>query len=144
MLMPVKKGEAMAKIIIAGDACVITSGKKLEDIKMLEKYSPKALCLYGDDEENKKEVVFRVGTTDGVGSITKFGASFASKDAEGNATITFLIPQDLDGYADVKTYVAEKIGAAVMKLSRVEEQFNLALQTVEAERNAIMEQITVM
>ena len=40
----------MAKITIAGDAVVITSTQKLEDIKLLEKYRPKALCLYETGE----------------------------------------------------------------------------------------------
>ena len=33
----------MAKIIIAGDAAVIQSSAKFEDIKTLEKYNPKSL-----------------------------------------------------------------------------------------------------
>ena len=37
----------MAKIVIAGDAVVVKSELKLEDIKTIEKYNAKALTLTG-------------------------------------------------------------------------------------------------
>lgn len=40
----------MAKITIAGDAVVITSSLKLDDIKTIAKYRPKALTLMGGDD----------------------------------------------------------------------------------------------
>ena len=40
----------MAKIVIAGDAVVITSALKLEDIKTIAKYNPKALTLMGGED----------------------------------------------------------------------------------------------
>ena len=105
----------MAKITIVGDAMVITSSKKLEDIKLLEKYRPKALCLYETNEDGKKEEVFKVGSTNGEGAINKYGASFASvtHDEEMLATITMPIPQ---GVADAIEYAAEKVGMAVINL----------------------------
>ena len=66
----------MAKITIAGDAVVITSAMKLEDIKTIEKYRAKALQLMGG--ENNKEVIFAMGTTRGTGSISKYGASLSA------------------------------------------------------------------
>ena len=46
----------MAKITIAGDAAVVTSAMKLEDIKTIEKYRPKELVLKGG--EDGKEPIF--------------------------------------------------------------------------------------
>ena len=40
----------MAKITIAGDAAVVTSAMKLEDIKTIEKYRPKELVLKGGED----------------------------------------------------------------------------------------------
>ena len=40
----------MAKIVIAGDAVVVTSAMKLEDIKTIEKYRPKELVLKGGED----------------------------------------------------------------------------------------------
>jgi len=132
----------VAKITIAGDAMVITSSKTLEEIKTLERYAPKALSLYDVDDNNKPMEVFKVGSTDGEGSINQYGASFgsATHDANGFATITMCVPKDVE---DVVAYAADKVGAAVMKLNKVEEQFALALATVDAEREAILQNITV-
>ena len=68
----------MAKIVIAGDAVVVTSAMKLEDIKTIEKYRPKELVLKGG--EDGKEPIFGVGTTHGAGSINAVGASFGSEN----------------------------------------------------------------
>ena len=131
----------MAKITIVGDACVITSDKKLEDIKLLEKYSPKALSLF-EEENGKKTEVFKVCTADGAGSISKYGVCFesAGHNDEGLATLTVLLPQ---GIEDVMAYAEDVYGPAIMKLNRVEEQFNLALGQVQAEKAAIREHITI-
>ena len=72
----------MAKIVIAGDAVVVKSELKLEDIKTIEKYNAKALTLMGGDEG--KEPIFALGTTTGTGSINSVGASFGKADADGN------------------------------------------------------------
>lgn len=63
----------MAKIVIAGDAIVVTSAMKLEDIKTIEKYRPNALTLMGG--EDGKEPIFAIGTTEGCGNINQVGAS---------------------------------------------------------------------
>lgn len=133
----------MAKITIVGDAMVVTSAKTLEAIKTLEKYNPKALGLYEVDEDSGcKTEIFRVASAKGEGSINQYGASFGSvtHDEEKLATITMDIPA---GTANVKDYAADKLGAAIMLLNRVEAQFDAALEAVENEKAAIMENITV-
>lgn len=132
----------MAKITIAGDAVVITSTQKLEDIKLLEKYRPKALCLYETGENGKKEEVFKVGSTTGEGAISMYGASFGSTthDEEKLATITMTLPR---GVADAKQYVADAVGVAILNLNKVEAQFAEALADVTAEKETVMENITV-
>ena len=132
----------MAKITIAGDAIVITSSQKLEDIKLLEKYRPKALSLFETGENGKKDEVFKVGSTTGEGGITQFGASFGSTthDDEKFATITMSLPR---GVTDAKKYVADTVGVAILNLNKVEAQFAEALAEVVAEKAAVMENITV-
>lgn len=131
----------MAKITIAGDAMVITSSMTLEEIKKLEKYSPKSLVLK-EKEDGKEVEVFRVGSTDGCGVINQYGASFgsASHDEKALATITMGIPKDTE---DARSYAAEKVGAALMNLNQIEEGSALALKIVDEKRNLILENITV-
>ena len=132
----------MAKITIAGDAVVVTSSKKLEDIKTLEKYRPNALQLFETNENGKREPVFAVGTTNGKGSITEYGASFGSTapDGSGLATITMPVP---GGASDVKQAVADMVGVAIISLNKVEQQVDAALASVQADKTAVMETITV-
>lgn len=130
----------MAKIKVVGDVMVVESTQTLEDIKTLEKYNPKALFLYEEDEDGKKKQVFRVCSTAGKGSIGQYGASFGSEthDGRGIATITMCLP---DGVEDAKEYVAEAVGLAIVRLNKVEEQFAEALTKVEADKAAVLENI---
>ena len=132
----------MAKITIAGDSMVVTSTKTLEDIKTLEKYRPKALCLFDIDEDGMTTEVFRVASTTGEGSINQYGASFGSHTHDENklATITMPIPR---GTVNAVDYAADKVGAAIIMLNKVEAQFETALQEVAGEKAAVRENITV-
>ena len=130
----------MAKIKVVGDVMVVESTQTLEDIKILEKYNPKALFLYEEDDDGKKQQVFRVASTAGKGCINQHGASFGSEshDGRGVATITMCLPGDVE---DAKEYVADAVGVAIVKLNKVEEQFADALTKVEAEKAAVLENI---
>lgn len=130
----------MAKITIAGDAAVVTSAMKLEDIKTIEKYRPKELVLKGG--EDGKEPIFAVGTTNGAGNINAFGASFGAetRDDEKLACITLF----LDGVAgDVKDWVADRLGAAIINLNKLEEKLPAVLDEIAAEKANVLSNITV-
>lgn len=135
-----RKGVFMAKIIIAGDAMIIESAYTLDDIATLKKYRPKALTLF--DNDGKSEV-FKVGLTCGTGSISNYGASFgsSSKNEAGRAIITVMIPSCVE---DAKAYAEEVVGAAIIKLNMVEDQFGEALADVAAERQEVRENITIL
>jgi len=132
----------MAKILVAGDAVVITSSRKLEEIKELEKYLPKALFLYETDDDGKKQPVFRVCSTKGAGSISKAGVAFGSvaHDGSGLATLTAKLP---DGVEDAKAYVADEYGFAVVQLNKVEAGIDAALAQVSADKAAIEANIEI-
>lgn len=134
----------MAKVTINGNALVITSVKKLEDIKAVSKYAPEALTLYGVDDNGKKCEDFKVGLGTGCGDINRFGVTFSdtTTNAQGLATVTIGICV-VDG-GDVKEYVADKFGASLRKLAQVEEQIAPALAVAKADKDAIMNDITVM
>lgn len=131
----------MAKITIAGDAVVVTSTMKLEDIKTIEKYRPKALILMGG--EDGKEQIFRIGTTDKVGSMNTIGASFGSKtyDDQELACITMCVGSDITG--NVKEWVADRLGSAIINLNKLEESLPAVLDEIAAEKAKVMDNITV-
>lgn len=111
------------KIKIVGDAMVVVSEAKLQDIKTLEKYAPEALSLTNKDGER----YFTIATTDGNGSVSKYGVAFSGKTTEGNATITMCIPSNVE---DKHKYAVDKIGMAVMAVNEVEEQIKNAIGSV--------------
>lgn len=131
----------MAKIIIAGNAVVVTSGIKLADYRKIAKYRPKALVLMGG--EDNKEQIFRVGVVDEGGSIRKYGIEFgsATNDDEKLASITIVNPAE--GGANIKEAVAESIGPAVMLLNKLEETLPAVIDEIDAEKAAILDNITV-
>lgn len=131
----------MAKITIVGDAVVITSAVKLEDIKTVAKYRPKALTLMGG--EDGKEPIFRLGVTNGAGNITKYGAEFGSEthDEQKKAVMTLICSC---GDGDIKEAVADSIGAFVLNLNKLEETLPTVLVEIQQEKDKILENIDVL
>lgn len=129
----------MAKVTIAGKAIVITSGLKLEELETVKKYAPRKLILMGG--EDGKEPMFGIGVVLGKsGSISGVGAEFGEAGANGEATMTFLAPS---GVEDMKGYVADKYGAALMLLNQLEETLPSVLAEIESQRQAILDAIDV-
>lgn len=133
----------MAKIIIAGDAVVVVSSVKMEDLKTVKKYRPKALRLMGG--EDGKEQVFAVGVaSSGTGKVSKIGVEFAKETHDENkfACVTLELPPV--GNQDIKDVVADEIGPAVALLNKIEDTIPGVLEEIKAEKEAILGNITVM
>lgn len=130
----------MAKIVIAGEAVVVTSAIKLEDLRKVAKYRPDALVLKGG--EDGKEPIFRIGVCSGTGKINKYGAEFGAEthDDAKLATIT-LVTGALEG--DIREAVAEAIGASILNLNKLEETIPTVLAEIDAEKAAILGNITI-
>lgn len=135
----------MAKITIVGEAVVVTSEIKMEDLKKVAKYRPEALIVYRDDE--KKEPIFRVGVARGAsaGCISKLGAEFGSvaHDGSGKATITLTLANVNDD-SDIKEIVAEQVGVGILHLNKVEEMLPGVIAEIDAEHDNIISNISVM
>ena len=130
----------MAKITIVGDAVVVTSTLKLEEYKTIEKYRPNALTLMGG--EDGKEPVFHVSVS-GSGDINQYGASFvsATHDENGYATITMCACTES---RDLKEWVADKLGAAIINLNKLEAQLPAVLDEINREKAEVMSNISVV
>ena len=141
-LLNVVKADNAAAVKIAGSACVVESSAKLEDIKLLNEFRPNALGLF-ETVDGKKEAIFCVGVAaKGTGSVNKYGVSFAPEaDSNGKAVVTMMIPE---GTGDPKKWAAEKIGVAILHLSKIEAQFAAALEDVRKEQASVAAAITVL
>ena len=128
----------MAKVKTMGQAVVVVSEVKLDDIKKIEKYRPEALILKGG--EDGKEEIFRIGT--GAGKINTYGASFgeATRDDDKFATITMTTTYNGD---DIKGFIADELGAALTTLGKLEKTIPAVIAAINKEREDIMAGITV-
>ena len=128
----------MANIIIAGSSAVLKS-VKLDTLKKLEKYAPKALCKYDD----KDRLIFKVGVaSDGTGSIAEKGVFFApvTHDADGRATVTLPIPASVK---EAKEWAAETFANVYNQLAAMEAAIDEEAKKVDDAKKAMLEKITV-
>lgn len=125
----------MAKITVVGDAVVLTSALKYDDLEKVAKYRPEALVLKGG--EDGKQDVFMVGVSDYVGDVDELGVIFNRKarGETGLAQLTCIIPK-IDG--DVKEFVAEHFGGPMMKLNKLEEQLPAVIAEINADHEAVL------
>ena len=131
----------MAKVVKLGQAVVITSEAKLEDLKKIAKYAPAALVLKETNEDGVKEEVFRIAVAKNRnGSISQYGAEFGSADEHGYAQITM----DYTGPdVGVKEALADSVGPWIVMLNRMEETFDDALRQIDRDIADIMSNIEV-
>jgi hypothetical protein len=133
----------MSKITIAGNAVVITSSMKLEDLKTIKKYRPEALVLKGG--EDGKEPIFVVSVTDdGYGSINKYGATFASETHDEAKLATITMAGEFADETNICEAVADAFGSAKSNLDKIEATLSEVLEEIVADKKAVMESITVV
>lgn len=133
------------KITISGDAYVLASEIKAEDIELLKKYDPEALKIKDKDGNDK----FTVAYAEGKSGIQKFtgsaGVTFGGKtrDDAGNATITGTLPAGLIGKDEAKAFVAELVTPFLSYLNQLEQSIPEAAKKIRTERSALLDKITV-
>lgn len=120
----------MAKVKKFGEAVVITSAAKLEDIRKVAKYRPAALQLIEDEEP-----VFCIGLSDSrSGSISKYGIEFGGSSPEGYAQVTTVYAGPDENVEDV---LADTVGPQLRMLSKLEESFPAVISEINGEIAAI-------
>ena len=141
-LSVVVKADSAAKGVIAGNAFIVTSSAKLEDLRTIKKLRPKALELY-EGTGSEKKIVFAIGLTEkSAGHLNENGATFspcASKD--GNATITYNFTGET---TDIAAEVHDKFGLALLRLNTLEATFESVLEEIKADAEKIKGMITSM
>jgi len=133
----------MAKLSILGNAVVITSTMKLEDIRTIEKYNKAALTIT-EEVDGEKVQVFSV-CTGSKGEINQFGATFAdaTRDNDKFAQITLCTClENITG--DVKEWAADKFGKAIVRLNQLEATIADTLAKIAEDKAAVMANITVV
>lgn len=114
---------------------------KLADLATIKKYRPKALVLMGGENNKEELFVIDVGIY-GDGGLNGVGACFsaATHDEEKLACIT----TTLNGVqGDIKEYVADKFGEALIHLNTLEAKLPEVLSAIAEQKAGIMANITV-
>lgn len=130
----------MAKVTIAGQAVVVTSGMKLDDLKLIKKYRKEALSLY-EGEGAERVPVFTIGVSNVGNSINKVGAEFSRANADGYAQITYMA--EAERAEGIKEEISDKIGRSLLKLNQLEETLGAVVREIEAEKARILDNIEV-
>ena len=125
------KSDNAADATVTGSALVVTSALKLDDLKTVKKYRPKALRLY-EENDGRKEETFRIELYSGTGELDKNGAVYGDTvNAEGKAQITIMLD---DVAADA---VKDDFGPALLKLAKLEGTLGAAMEEIAAEKAEI-------
>lgn len=128
------------KLGIMSGAFHLTSEITVEDILLLKKYNPDALCIKGDDGNIK----FAIGYTEGRSCVAGFGVTFGAKSlSDGKASVTGLLPTNLDTTEKAKDYVAETFGGVVAYLEELECTVPRAARDVRDKKQSLINSITV-
>ena len=122
-LASIVKVDNAAVVDLTGAAAVVVSSVKLADWKKVEEFRPDALKLTDD----KDEVVFRVMTSKGNGSIDKNGVAFGAQTNNGYATVTM---QLADNVKDKKAAVKKVAAAGLSNLKTIEDGIGAVLAAI--------------
>lgn len=127
---------------IVGNTAVIQSGFTLEKLLRVQKNAPEKLILYAEDDSAKP--VFKIGFTDSPeGSFGNFGVNFyLGLESDPAQKPSISVPVNTAG--DKKEYVANKYGAALRKLNKLEAGLHDAVSQIDREHAEILGAITVL
>lgn len=123
----------MAKMRIIGRTLTIESSATVAELQKLSKFNPEALKLR--DENND---VYFVVATGGISSIGKHGICFAGDSYTSEPKATIEISLSLEAQDNPKQYAAENYGSIFKNLQKVEEGLAEAIESVEADHQAIV------
>lgn len=136
----------MANIKILGNAAVLTSTLKVEDINKLARFKPEALKII--NKETKDEIfAISFGHKLSIGykpSITSHGVSFTDKTEDGYAQTTITLPSGFENDEDKIEYVKSQYGYILLNLNELEDQAQKALNVTAAEFANMEKAITLV
>ena len=133
------------QISVVGNAAVVTSSIKVEEIKTLKAGNPQALKVFKDEE--KKDEVFSISYNEGAEpSFGKFGITFNSvtRDDKKCASLTLPSPNTLKTNEEIKVYLADKLGStAAAYMADLEKTVPEEAKKLTDARNKLIEAIKV-
>lgn len=115
----------------------VLSSIKVEDIALLGKYAPDALCIKNDNGDE----VFGVSYAEGHPSVSEFGVTFGATSADGHAKVVFDLPEIED--AKLRDAVADTVAPAFENLGKIEAQVEAAVNAVRRYHETLVNSIVI-
>ena len=103
----------MLNVKILGSNAVVTTPIAFSDLEKVAKLKSDLLTI---KDENGKEVYKFAVNPEGKSAISKYGASFATRNAEGFAELNIAIDESI-APEDRVNYIKEQFGYNILKLS---------------------------
>lgn len=124
----------MANIKVIGDAMVVTSAIKMEDIKLLQRLDADSLVA----RDKNDEPVYAVFTGDS-GFMGDAGIRFTGADSNGFATVTILLPPA--SQTEREKFIKENYAMAITALQTMEELLAEYLVDFKTKYNEAMQAV---
>lgn len=133
---------AVAAVQIAASVVTIKSAFTAAELNMVKTFRPEALTIF-DTESGHKVPKFTVGvSTVGDGSVGAAGVSYGVRPAsDGKAMMVMEIP---NGVEDAKEWAADKIGAAILHVRKIEAGLAGVIAEIKGEQDQVKAAITVL
>lgn len=128
------------KTKILGSNAVITTPILFEDLLKVAKIKPEALSIKNEKGAETYKIAVK---QEGVSDLGKYGATFASKDAEGFAQLNIKLDEHLE-LEERLHFIKENYGYAIMKLNTALEEIEANIAVVKEELNQISENIEIV
>lgn len=119
--------KATPRVRILGNAFVITSKLKFENIKKMEKLSNETLCLVEIERDDTVNEVFRISTGK-VASVSPYGITYNEANPDGYAIATSTFPSDV---TDKKAFIKENLAKVMLMLDELEMHVADGLEKLE-------------
>ena len=130
--------ENTPKIVILGAAAVLVSGVKLEDWKLVERFTPEEMKIVNDEYET----LFKVSVCSGPGSVCREGINWGTYVTDkGNATVTVLFDEDVE---DKKAAVMDIMGSALIDLMDMEKELPEVIAKIHEKKAEMEAHISVL
>ena len=126
----------MSKIVMNATTVDLISALTIDNITLLSKMNPDALCLKDKDGDTKFKVMTAI--TDCIG---QYGIAFKDKDRNGHAVITFSYKTDLP-QNELFDAIFDKVGRAKVQLDEIEKQALIAVEAENERKAAFVAELT--
>ena len=129
----------MANVKIIGNAMVLTSDLKVEELNTVKKYTKDGLKL----KDEKGNEIFSIACTPGHSSISSYGVSYGEENAEGYAQASLVLDESIKAEERMAT-VLDNYAIAIGNLKTLETYIREAYTGINKTVEEIKDSIEVL